>query len=256
MAFKSLAFAAADNNQEAQIAKKALSARYASVDPEDADVIVALGGDGLMLNTLHRYMKAGKPVFGMNRGSVGFLMNAYAEDNLLERIDHAQPFSLDLLRMTATDIRGDVHTALAVNEVSLIRETHMAAKIKIVIDDVTRLEEMICDGVLVSTPAGSTAYNHAVHGPILPLGSPVLAMTPISVFRPRRWRGALLPQNAKVTFEVLNPKVRTVSAAADSTEFREVASVAVERDDNLSPTLLFDPDNDLAERIIKEQFLP
>jgi len=226
------------------------------VPPRDADVIVALGGDGYALRTLHRFMKRGVPIFGMNRGSVGFLMNGYQEQDLLERLAAAQPIILHPLHMTAIDLDGKRHRALAINEVSLLRETRLAAKLRVSVDKVVRLEEMICDGVLVATPAGSTAYNLSVHGPIIPLGTELLALTPISVFRPRRWRGALLPHNANVTFEVLDPEDRRVSATADNTEVRGVARVVVREELNLAPTLLFDPEHNLEERVLKEQFQP
>ncbi len=255
MKFKTFAIAAADL-EDAKAAEKILRERYDPVPAEDADVIVALGGDGFMLQSLHRHMAEGRPIFGMNRGSVGFLMNAYSEDGLLERIERAEPIDLHPLRMTATDIRGDTHEALAINEVSVLRETRLAAKIRIRVDGVVRMEEMICDGVLVSTPAGSTAYNLSVQGPIIPLGAGLLALTPISVFRPLRWRGALLPRTASVVFEVIAPEIRPVSAVADSTEIREVVRVEVREETALSPTLLFDPEHNLEERIIKEQFLP
>jgi len=178
---------------EARDAANKLVGLYATVAAKDADVIVALGGDGFMLRTLHKFMSTGKPIFGMNRGSVGFLMNEYSEDGLIERLAKAEAHRLKALKMTAVDAKGNEHTALAINEVSLTRITRMAAKLRILVDGVERLDEMICDGALVATPAGSTAYNLSVHGPILPLGSPLLALTPISVFRPRQWRGALLP---------------------------------------------------------------
>ncbi len=256
MEFKTIAITASERIEGARRAEEVIKGLYNHVSPEKADAIVALGGDGFMLQTLHRFMDHGKPIFGLNLGSVGFLMNDYREDGLIERLRCAHPIELDLLRMTATDINGESHQALAINEVSLLRETRLAAKIRVSVDGVVRLEQMICDGVLVATPAGSTAYNNAVHGPILPLGSEALALTPISAFRPRRWRGALLPQDAQVEFDVINPRQRPVSAVADFTEVREVAHVKIMRDPGRAPTLLFDPESSLAERIIKEQFLP
>ncbi len=255
MNFRTIAFVGADNDP-AQQAEARLNRRYAHVPPEEADIIVALGGDGFMLQTLHRVMDRRTPIFGMNRGSVGFLMNAYSEDDLTQRLARAEPINLHPLRMTAHVAGGEEIQALAINEVSLLRQTRLAAKIAIRIDDVVRLEEMICDGVLVSTPAGSTAYNSAVYGPILPLGAGVLALTPISAFRPSRWHGALLPQGAAVRFEVIEPGLRPVSAVADFTEVRDVVRVEVHEDRSLSPTLLFDPEHNLEERIIKEQFRP
>ncbi len=255
MKFKTIAITAA-NGPEAQAALKSLTKQYDTVAPEDADIIVALGGDGFMLQSLHRSMVKGTPIYGMNRGSVGFLMNAYEENDLPARLKKAEPVQVHPLRMDATDTAGDHHQALAINEVSLLRQTRQAAKLKIQVDGVERMEELVADGVLVATAAGSTAYNVSAHGPIIPMGAGLLALTPISVFRPRRWRGALLPETAEVTFEVLEPEIRSVSATADFTEVRDVAKVTVSQDDNTAVTLLFDPEHDLEERIIKEQFLP
>lgn len=255
MEFRTVAFVAARQSQ-AQMAAERLRARYSAVPPEEADVIVALGGDGFMLRALHRFMDPPIPIFGMNRGSVGFLMNTYDEDRLIERLIASQPIVLHPLRMVATDSGGVEHEALAINEVSLLRETRLAAKLRIAVDGVVRLDEVICDGVLVATPAGSTAYNLSAYGPIIPLGAGVLALTPISAFRPRRWRGALLPHGAIVTFEVRNPRMRLVSAVADYTEVREVAKVTVREDRTLGPKILFDPEHNLEERIVREQFLP
>lgn len=254
MDFRTIAFVASDHD-EARLALERLRARFSNVSPEEADVIVALGGDGFMLETLHRYMAKGTPIFGMNRGSVGFLMNTYDEAGLLERLARSEPICLNPLRMTATDLDGDTHEALAINEVSLLRETRFAAKLRIKVDGIVRMPEMICDGVLLATPAGSTAYNVSANGPILPLGAQVLALTPISVFRPRQWRGAILPHDVTVTIEVLNPKVRPVSAVADFTEVRNVLSVVIQEDHSVTLTLLFDPEHNLEERIVKEQFL-
>ncbi len=256
MDLKTVSFTASDRIEDAQRAETEMRERYGHVPPENADAIVALGGDGFMLQTLHRFMGLGKPIFGLNLGSVGFLMNDFRIEGLMERLQRAHPINLDLLQMTALDVAGAEHRALAINEVSLLRQTRLAAKIRVFVDDVVRMEQMICDGVLVSTPAGSTAYNNAVHGPILPLGCEVLALTPISSFRPRRWRGALLPQNARVTFENCSPAHRPVSAVADFTEVRDIVRVDVRREPGRGPSVLFDPENSLAERIIKEQFLP
>jgi NAD+ kinase len=255
MKFKTIAIAAAGGD-EAQKALESLNGRYQTVAPDDADIVVALGGDGFMLESLHHHMQRKKPIYGMNRGSIGFLMNSFSEDGLLERLAAAKPVEVHPLRMTATDTAGNEHQALAINEVSLLRQTRLAAKLGIEIDGVQRLAELICDGALVATPAGSTAYNVSAHGPILPISAGLLALTPISVFRPRRWRGALLPETAKVTFEVIEPGVRSVSATADFTEIRDVARVDVCYDTSIAVTLLFDPEHDLEERIIKEQFLP
>ncbi len=252
---KKIAFTAARQPQ-AQEALKRLKAKYDHVPVGRADVIVALGGDGFMLRTLHRSMKRKVPIYGMNRGSVGFLMNGYSEKALKRRIERAEAIDVHPLSMTATDINGKTHSALAINEVSLLRQTRLAAKISIRVDGIERLEGMICDGVLIATPAGSTGYNLSAHGPIVPLGSGVLALTPISAFRPRQWRGALLPHDATVTFEVLNAGERKVSAVADYTEIRRVVSVTVEEDRSRTVTMLHDPEHNFEERILKEQFLP
>lgn len=250
-----LAFVAADVD-EAQSALRDLQARYRHVSIEDADVVVALGGDGFMLETLHRYLPHSMPIYGMNRGSVGFLMNAYSPDDLTARIARSELVVLHPLRMTAETVDGKQQVALAINEVSLLRETRQAAKIRIVVDGVERLDELVCDGAIIATPAGSTAYNLSAHGPIIPLGAEILALTPISAFRPRRWRGALLPSTAVVEFEIMEGRKRPVSAVADFTEIRDVRRVTVGEDRSLAMSLLFDVDHTLRERIIKEQFIP
>ncbi|MEQ8193129.1 MAG: NAD kinase [Rhodospirillales bacterium] len=255
MKFDALAIVAAQND-EAQAAEQRLKKLYAHAAPDGADLVVALGGDGFMLETLHRFMDRKTPIFGMNRGSVGFLMNEYREDDLHERIAATKPIELRPLRMNATDRSGKEHGALAVNEVSLLRQTRQAAKIRIHVDGIMRMEEMICDGALLATPAGSTAYNLSAHGPIIPIGAGLLALTPISVFRPRHWRGALLPHTAKVVFEIIDPERRSVSAVADFTEIRDVVRVEVRESNRFTPTLLFDPEHNLEERIIREQFIP
>jgi NAD+ kinase len=252
---RNFAFVAADT-EEAQAASVRLGQRYQTVPPEQADVIVALGGDGFMLETLHRFLTQGAPIYGMNCGTVGFLMNSYEEDGLPDRLEKADEVTLFPLSMVARTVEDEVREALAINEVSLLRETRQAAKIRIMVDSVARLPELICDGVLVATPAGSTAYNLSAHGPILPLGSGVLALTPISAFRPRRWRGAILPHDAEVVFEVLDYLKRPVSAVADSTEVRDVVEVRVREDRSIRLRLLFDPEHNLEERILMEQFLP
>ena len=238
----------------AQEARATLSARYGDVAPEHAQVVVALGGDGFMLETMHRVLGRGVAVYGMNCGSVGFMMNAFSEDDLPARLSRTQAASLHPLRMTATTRDGRHHESLALNEVSLLRQLRQAAKIRIMVDGRVRLSELICDGVLVSTPAGSTAYNLSAHGPIVPLSANLLPLTPISAFRPRRWRGALLPSTAQVLFEVLEPDKRPVAAVADFTEVRDVIAVSVREDRGLAATILFDPDQGLQERIIVEQF--
>ncbi len=233
-----------------------LATRYGNHVDDAADVVVALGGDGLMLETLHRMMGRGdtRPVYGMNCGSVGFLMNGFGEDELPERLGRAQAAILHPLRMHAVTQTGAVEEALALNEVSLLRQLRQAAKIRITVDGRVRLQELVCDGVLVSTPAGSTAYNLSAHGPIVPLSANLLPLTPISAFRPRRWRGALLPSTVDVLFEVLEQEKRPVAAVADFTEVRDVASVALSEDREVVVTVLFDPDQGLSERIIAEQF--
>lgn len=235
-------------------ARARLVALYGDAPLETAAVVVALGGDGCMLETQHRLLGRNLPVYGMNCGSVGFLMNDFREDGLAERLAVAQGAVLHPLRMRAHAADGSCSEALAINEVSLLRETRQAAKIRILIDGKERLRELICDGVLVSTPAGSTAYNLSAHGPIVPLGANLLPLTPISAFRPRRWRGALLPADAAVVFEILEGDKRPVAAVADYTEVREVRRVEVREDRGVSLTLLFDPDHGLSERIIAEQF--
>ncbi len=248
-----IAFVAARTPQ-AQAALETLETLYASKPPADADVIVALGGDGFMLQTIHRFMSHGKPIYGMNRGSIGFLMNSYSPEDLLGRIRRAESARLHPLRMTATLDSGAQVELQAMNEVSMLRQTRQAAKLRVHVDDVPRLDEMICDGVLVATPAGSTAYNLSAHGPILPLDAGVLALTPISVFRPRRWRGALIPRAAKVRVEVLEAEKRPVSAVADSTEVREVVEVRIAEDREIAVEILSEAGQSLSERNLAEQF--
>jgi NAD+ kinase len=248
-----LAFLASDR-PEAQAARVALAARYGEVAPAEADVVVALGGDGHMLETLRRSLPAQRPIYGMNRGSVGFLMNDYAEEGLLERIAAAEKAVIHPLTMRTQSAAGERREAIAINEVSLLRQTYQSAKVRILINGKVRMAELICDGVLVSTPAGSTAYNLSAHGPIIPLSGRVLALTPISAFRPRRWRGALLSHEDRVTFEVLEADKRPVSAVADNVEVRDVIQVDVAEDRTLSLTLLFDQGRSLEERVLAEQF--
>jgi NAD+ kinase len=247
-------FFTASERPEAQEACARLAARYGEVPIEDAEVIVALGGDGFMLETFHDHMQLGLPIYGMNRGSVGFLMNEYSEYGLMERIAAAEQATIYPLRMTATDVEGKTHVALAINEVSLLRQTRQAAKLRISIDGKLRLAELACDGALVSTPAGSTAYNLSAHGPIIPLEAKVLALTPISAFRPRRWRGALLSHTAKVTFEILEANKRPVSAVADNFEVRDVMDVHIAEDREVKLCMLFDEGRSLEERVLAEQF--
>ncbi len=243
-------------SRSARSALKTLKERYGSVPPEEAAVIVALGGDGLMLETLHRFMGRDVPIYGMNRGTVGFLLNAYSNRGLRERLAAAQPVELRPLLMKATSVDRSKTTAIAINEVSLLRETRQAAKVRIRIDGTVRMPELVCDGAIIATPAGSTAYNLSAHGPIIPLGAELLALTPISAFRPRRWRGALLPSSARLRIDVLEPSRRPVSAVADYTEARDVRSVVVQEDRSVKLTLLFDPEHNLEERILNEQFTP
>ena len=249
-----LAFIAA-TTEPARAAAAELGDRYGNHDPSEADVIVALGGDGLMLQTLHRVMSTGRPVFGMNRGSVGFLMNDFRIEGLRERLQAAQETRIRPLTMRAIDLSGDTFEEKAINEVSLLRQTHQAAKFAIDIDGRNRMSELICDGVLVATPAGSTAYNLSAHGPILPINAQLLALTPISAFRPRRWTGALLPSHVTVTVRCLEPDKRPVAATADHNEVRRVAEVTVCEDREASCNILFDPDHPWDERILAEQFI-
>lgn len=251
--FEKIAFVAS-GAPAAQEAFVEMTKRYASVDPEEADVIVALGGDGQMLRTLHHFMGTSKPIFGMNKGSVGFLMNEYRLEGLPERLQAARRSLTHPLLMVAWDTKGHSHTARAINEVSMLRQTYQAAKLRISIDGRERLSELIADGLLVATPTGSSAYNLSVNGPILPLNSPLLALTPISAFRPRRWRGALLPDRVKIGIEVLEADIRQVSAVADHTEIHDVASVEVSIDLNIDLVMLHDSNHSLDERIVAEQF--
>ena len=244
----------AANTDIAAAAQARLTATYGNADPRDSDVIVALGGDGLMLECLHKVLGTAQPVYGMNCGSVGFMMNEFHEPDLPGRIARAHPSVLHPLRMHAITASGVVEESMALNEVSLLRQLRQAAKIRIHVDHTVRLEELICDGVLISTPAGSTPYHLSAPGPIIPLSANLLPLTPISAFRPRRWRGALLPSTVDVLFEILEPDKRPVAAVADFTEVRNVVSVAVSEDRTISATVLFDPDRALSERIITEQF--
>ncbi len=240
--------------EEAQASLVRLRALYGDAPPGEADVVVALGGDGFMLQTLHRFMNAGLPIYGMNRGSVGFLMNEYREDALVERLAAAVSTTIHPLAMTGRDLAGAPFMAHAINEASLIRQSYQAAKLRIAIDGKVRLEELVCDGILVATPVGSTAYNLSAHGPILPIHAPLLALTPISAFRPRLWRGALLPNRAEVRIEVLEADKRPVNAVADHTEFKSVATVEIRQDRGSASLILFDPDHSWDERILNEQF--
>ncbi len=252
--FQRIAFTAAAT-PEAESARARLAELYGEASEQDAQVIVALGGDGMMLQTLHQVRGRGIPIYGMHRGSVGFLMNTYREDQLRERLAAAIQVKIHPLVMETVDQAGTRHRAHAFNEVALFRQTYQAGKLRVSIDGRERLEELICDGIIVATPAGSTAYNLSAHGPILPLGTPLLALTPISPFRPRRWRGALVPDKAGIEIEVLEPVKRPMSAVADHSEVRNVVRVSAALDASCSSAMLFDPDHGLEERILREQFV-
>lgn len=249
-----VAFVASDA-EAAQQALIDLSRSYGTVDPAEAEIIVSLGGDGFMLETLHRFVGSGVPIFGMHRGSVGFLMNPYQLEGLPERLEATQRVTLYPLEMRAIGESGAVACAMAFNEVSLLRETRQAAKLRISVDGVVRLDDLMADGILLATPVGSTAYNLAAHGPIIPLDAEILALTPISAFRPRRWRGALLHHGAHVRIDALETDKRPVSAVADFTEVRDITAVEIVEKRNVEMTLLFDRDANLQERVFKEQFL-
>jgi NAD+ kinase len=260
MSYKKIGVIADFKSRQSEEAYKSLISKYNlidcnSLDLYDLDAIIVLGGDGLMLKVLHRYIEQNIPIYGMNRGSIGFLMNEYFEENLIERLNNAITIELHPLKMIATAIDGSVTHWLAINEVSLLRQTNQAAKIRILIDTITRIDCLVCDGILVATPAGSTAYNFAANGPIIPLGSNLLPMTPISPFRPRKWKGALLSNTNKIVFEVLEGEKRPVSAVADFHEVRYVQKVEIQECKDKTLKLLFDPNNNIRERIIKEQFL-
>jgi NAD+ kinase len=252
-AARNIAFLASDTALS-QDAQAELVARYGSFPPEEADVIVALGGDGFMLQTLHGTQHLDVPVYGMNRGTVGFLMNGYQEDGLIGRLEAAEEAVINPLRMSATTTAGEVVEMLAINEVSLLRAGPQAAKLRITVDGRVRMEELVCDGALVCTPAGSTAYNYSAHGPILPIDADVLAVTAVAAFRPRRWRGALLPKTALVRFDVVEPDKRPVMADADSRSVANVAAVEIRSEPSVAHRLLFDPGHGLEERLIREQF--
>ncbi len=252
-ALQRIAFVASESC-EASAAVASLSARYGNAMPETADVVVAVGGDGLMLQTLHRHLCERKPVYGMNLGSVGFLMNEYREEGLMERLLAAEVSTVHPLRMNAVDANGESHEAIAINEVSLFRQSCQAAKLRISVDGQVRLEELICDGVLVATPAGSTAYNLSVSGPILPIDSPLLALTPVSPFRPRRWHGAVLPNTARIKVEVLEHGKRPMTAVANHREFRNIVEVSIGEVSDINLFLMFDRGHALDERILAEQF--
>jgi NAD+ kinase len=240
--------------EEAQVACALLRKTYGDVAPDAAEVIVALGGDGFMLQTLHTFMTSGKPIYGMHRGTVGFLMNEFSADGLRERLRAARMTVIHPLLMNARDADGRAHESYAFNEVSLFRQTYQAARLRLLIDGKVRLEALVADGVLLATPAGSTAYNLSAQGPIIPINAPLMALTPISPFRPRRWHGALLPDSARVRVEVLEANKRPVAAVADHDEVRSVVTVDIQMDHNIGTQLLFDQGHSLDERILREQF--
>ena len=245
----------ASETPEAQDSLKRMRESYGDAGPEKAEIIVALGGDGFMLQTLHAFLGRHRPIYGMNFGSLGFLMNEFAPEDLHQRLDAAEPAKVHPLRMRAVSRDGSTAEALAFNEVSLLRETRQAAKLRILVDGKVRIPELICDGILISTPAGSTAYTLSAHGPILPIDADLLALTPISAFRPRRWRGALLPHRARTRFEIMETDKRPVSAVADDKEVRDVHTVDVAEDRSITMTMLFDQGHSLDERILAEQFV-
>lgn len=244
----------ASDAPDAQAALSELRKHYGDAGPEHARAIVALGGDGFMLQTLHVFVGKAKPIYGMNFGSIGFLMNEFREEELGRRLEAAEAALVHPLRMRATTRDSRVSEALAFNEVSLLRQTRQAAKLRVVVDDRVRIEELICDGILVSTPTGSTAYNLSARGPILPMDADLLALTPISAFRPRRWHGALLSHRARTRFEILEAEKRPVSAVADDSEIRDVSFVDIAEDRSITMTMLFDEGRSLRERILAEQF--
>ena len=253
MAVKKITFIASDTNQATE-AKKKLTELYGNSDIKEAEFIVALGGDGQMLQVLHQFIGSGIPIYGMNCGSIGFLMNELSFDNLDKKLENSEMTEINPLKMLVTDISGKEHTEIAINEVALTRTTYQASKLKISINNKVRLHELISDGLLISTPAGSTAYNLSADGPILPINARLMALTPTSPFRPRRWKGALLDINSIVEIDVIDPEYRKVNATADSHEIMDAKKIIISNDETLSLKIMFDPDHNLEERIITEQF--
>ena len=241
-------------NKKAKLVSNDLLKLYGQVDVSEAEVIVAVGGDGAMLGAMRESILYDIPVFGLNRGNIGFLMNEYSDSNLIDRLKEANEIIVHPLEMIALDTKNQKHTELAINEVAIFRRTHQSAIISIKVDDTERLSELTCDGVMVATPVGSTAYNLSAHGPILPIGSEILALTPISPFRPRRWRGALIKNNSVIEFNVINPKMRPVSASADAFEVRDIAKVSVSQKNNINLRILYDKTNSMEDKYLKEQF--
>ena len=241
-------------NKKAKLVSNDLLKLYGQVDVSEAEVIVAVGGDGAMLGAMRESILYDIPVFGLNRGNIGFLMNEYSNSNLIDRLKEANEIIVHPLEMIALDTKNQKHTELAINEVAIFRRTHQSAIISIKVDDTERLSELTCDGVMVATPVGSTAYNLSAHGPILPIGSEILALTPISPFRPRRWRGALIKNNSVIEFNVINPKMRPVSASADAFEVRDIAKVSVSQKNNINLRILYDKTNSMEDKYLKEQF--
>ena len=244
----------ANSTDSAKKSRDKLAKRYTSTSAQEADILIAIGGDGFMLQTQLQFMNSSKPVFGMNKGTIGFLMNEYSENDLHERLSKATKVNIHPLQMEARDANGKTHKFVAFNEVSLFRQSHQAAHLRIEIDEKVRMEGLICDGLMVATPQGSTAYNLSAHGPILPLNAPLLALTPVSAFRPRNWRGALLPNNVRVRITALDAEKRPVNAVADNTEIKSAVEVNIREDRNSVGILMFDPDHTWEERILNEQF--
>ncbi|NRB13761.1 MAG: NAD kinase [Rhizobiales bacterium] len=253
MNYNKLTFVASQTD-EAQQALQELTSTYGNVAAENADVIIALGGDGFMLECLHKFNNCDIPIYGLNRGTIGFLMNEFSQTDLLQRLDVAEQHSVHPLKADIITMSGETHTVIAFNEVSMLRQTHQAAKLHISINQKARLEELICDGIIVATPVGSTAYNLSAQGPIIPINTPLIALTPISPFRPRSWRGALLPDSVSISIKICDPEKRPVSAVADHQEIRDISQIVIQQNKQDCATMLFDAKHGLEERILREQF--